>query len=221
MIDRLLQIVAPHYCFECGDVGALLCENCKYNITMEPMEACLVCLTPTGSDNVCQNCKTSYTRAWCVSLREGSIRQLIDAYKFERARSASKVLASLLDKSLPVLPEEAVVVAVPTIAKHIRQRGYDHTLLVAKQFAKLRRLRHAPLLSRQTNSVQRGVSKQQRLKQAKEAFRASKSVPHVPILLIDDVMTTGATLQYAAQTLMSAGAKEVWVAVVARQQFDK
>lgn len=221
MIDTLLQFVAPHYCCECDEVGTLLCENCKYNIIQEPVEACVVCMQPTGSSNICPSCKTSYARAWCVSMREGGVRTLIDAYKFERSKSASKVLASLLDNSLPMLPENTVVVPVPTVVKHIRQRGYDHTLLVAKQFAKTRQLRHASLLSRQTNTVQRGVSKVQRATQAKEAFVAAKTMPHVPILLIDDVMTTGATLQYAAQALVNAGAAEVWVAVIARQQLDK
>lgn len=130
-------------------------------------------------------------------------------------------LADLLHIAVPYLPAETVIVPVPTVSSHIRQRGYDHTHLIAHRFAKQRGHRVRPLIERQTGTKQRGANRRQRMKQAKEAFAARRPLdPTVPYLLIDDVVTTGATLHYAAQTLQDAGAAIIWVAVVARQPLD-
>ncbi len=220
MIDGLLQIIAPHHCYGCGEVGALLCDNCKYDIVSDGFSACLVCLMPT-TDGICAAHRHGYDRAWCVGDRSGSLERLIDGFKFERARYAYKCLAELLDMTVDSLPPDTVVVAVPTIPSHIRQRGYDHAELVARHFARMRGLRYRSLLSRSSASVQRGASRRLRMAQAKQAFRCPSSLdPAVPYLVIDDVVTTNATLRYAGVALKEAGATKVWVAVVARQPLE-
>jgi len=159
-----------------------------------------------------------YTRAWCVGERTEALQRLIDAYKFERAKACHGTLADLLVSRLPDLPPETVVVPIPTISAHIRQRGYDHTLLIARRLAKKMNLRLDPALSRKTATKQRGASRKERIAQAKEAFALTSPIlPNMPYLLIDDVVTTGSTLKYAAQLLKDAGAAEVWVGVIARQ----
>lgn len=154
--------------------------------------------------------------------RSGVLAETIDAYKFRRARAAHRTLASLLDETIDVLPENTTVLAVPTLASHIRQRGYDHSALVARRFAKLRGLKAASPLLRLNTSVQRGASKRLRMEQAQQAFMCRGPLnPDAPYLLIDDIVTTNATLRYAAQSLKDAGARKVWVAVIARQPLDK
>lgn len=221
MFDRLLKIVAPHHCFECGKSGSLLCPNCKYDIVNDGYVGCIVCTKP-AIEGICADCRTSYNKAWCVGDRTGSLLQLIDAYKFERAKAASRDLADLLDGTLPILPTNTVVVAVPTVRNHIRVRGYDHALLLARLFASKRKLRVGTLLEHRGTSSQRGLNKKQRHKLAAQSYVCKKVLDSsVPYLLIDDVVTTNATLRYAAQALRDAGATEVWVAVIARQPLDK
>jgi predicted amidophosphoribosyltransferase len=112
-------------------------------------------------------------------------------------------------------------VPIPTITPHIRERGYDHTLLVARFVAHKRKLPLTPLLSRQTNTMQRGASKSLRRKQAAHAFMLRGYIdPSLTYLLLDDIVTTGATLDAAAKMLKEAGAKHVWVAAVAYQTLD-
>lgn len=217
----LSDVFAPHYCCSCGEIGAVLCEYCKYDITSETFAACLVCERISGrSDHLCDHCKPAYTRAWCVGSRDSALKPLINSYKFERARAVHEVLVDLLDKLLPVLPATIQVVPVPTIAPHRRARGYGHVELVAKQFAERRGLVYVELIHRRHNHVQRGSGRQERLAQAKEAYTVAKLAPGT-YLLLDDVYTTGATLEYAARALRTAGADDVWVATLSRQPLEK
>ena len=220
MIDSLLGTLAPHHCFGCGKTGSVLCQDCKNNISTDEFAGCIVCRRPARS-GVCSSCKTSYEKAWCVGERDDVLQALIDAYKFARVKSTARTLASLLDVMLPVLPKDAVVVAVPTISKHIRQRGYDHIALVAKEFARKRKQRFETPLRRVNKASQRELTRRDRFKEAERAFRCRSTLEDVPYLLIDDVVTTGATIQYCSQALMDVGAQNVWVAVIARQPLDK
>lgn len=219
MIDTLLSFIAPHHCYGCGKIGQALCDNCKYNISIEPYGRCIVCEKLANSANaLCSSCIVPYQRAWCVGERTDELQLLIGAFKFQNVKSAYKPLADLLDQTLPELPSNTVIIPIPTVSAHIRQRGYDHTLLISRRLADLRNLRLSPALERASSTMQRGTGRKERIRQAKKAFRCQiKLDPAVPYLLVDDVVTTGATLKFAAQTLRQAGAETVWVATVSRQ----
>lgn len=221
MIDSLFSVLAPHPCVSCGKIGAVLCDYCKNDIIDEPYSGCLVCAMPAGDSGVCIGCAASYQKAWCVSERSGAVESLINVYKFEYVKQASAPLARLIDHRLPQLPVNTVIVPIPTISKHIRQRGYDHIELLCKDLARYRKLVLKKLLVRNSNFVQRGANREQRISQAKSAFSCRQKLPEsTPYLLVDDVVTTGATLEAAANALRGAGARTVWVAAVARQTLD-
>jgi competence protein ComFC len=94
-------------------------------------------------------------------------------------------------------------------------------LLIAKRFARLRNLPVGMLLQRQTSTKQRDASARRRIEQAKVAFYSSKVLDTSSVyLVLDDVITTGATVKYASKVLLDAGAKEVWVASISRQPLD-
>lgn len=222
MIDALLSLVAPHHCCGCGKNGTLLCDNCKYDITHEPFLLCIACgVGLSGANGLCSRCRPSYQRAWCVAPRQDYVQRLIGNYKFTNAKAAHIPLAALLDDILPQLPATTKIVPIPTIPAHIRQRGYDHTLLIAKHLGRLRRLAVDTSLRRATNAVQHGTGAKQRTTQAKQAFVCTAALdPDTVYLLVDDVVTTGATMKYAAKTLRAAGARQVWVATISRQPLD-
>lgn len=223
MIDGLLQIIAPHHCSGCGKIGTLLCQNCKYDIISEPFVLCIACGTAlSGKSGICAGCTVPYNRAWCVGQRQEVLERLIDSYKFSNARSGFKPLTGLFDEYLPTMPANVVVVPIPTVNAHIRQRGYDHMALIARCFAKQRKLRiDTSLLTRITTTRQRDAGRRVRTAQAKVAFACNKQLDADAIyLLLDDVVTTGATLKYAAKTLKDNGAQTVWVASISRQTLD-
>lgn len=220
MLDTLLSLIAPHPCCSCGAVGTILCDHCKYNIVNESYSGCLECGLLAGRNGICTSCTVPYVKAWCIGERTGALQRLIGIYKFQSAWDAHRVIGELLLDRLPELPPETIVVPVPTIRSHVRERGFDHTWLIARFVARKRGLRLDTSLRRKTVSKQRDATKQQRLAQAKEAFMVNKTLPSVPYLLIDDVVTTGATVRFASKALLDAGAAEVWVAAASRQPLD-
>ena len=224
MISRLLQYVAPDYCCGCGFTGSLLCDSCIKDIVFEPFLWCLSCASQApASDGLCAGCKNGdYSRAWVAGIHEGVLDKVIDSYKFNASRDGVRPLAQLICEVIPELPPETVLIPVPTALPHVRQRGFDHTRLLAQHIARLKGVSmNTGLLRRKTNAVQREASATVRRKQAKEMFFVREKVNSDNIyLLIDDVMTTGSTITYAAKTLRQAGAKQVWVAVIARQMLS-
>ena len=222
-MHRLISnVLAPHYCCSCGHIGAILCESCKYDITSEPHEACILCnKLAKATESLCNTCKASFNRAWVVSSRTGALKELINVYKFERTKQAHVHLASLLDATLPVLPSDIEIVPIPTITKHTRARGYDHMQLITQELASKRGLFHSMPLKRATTTVQQGANRRKRQEQAQAAFKACGVLSGKRYLLVDDICTTGFTLEYAARTLREAGASEVWVAVIASQPLEK
>lgn len=219
----MLELVAPHHCCECHKIGTLLCDDCKNNIINETYGRCIICNCACSSMNLCDKCRESvcYEKAWVVGERCGTLQKIIGVYKFQRAKAGCQVLADLLINILPVLPDDTVIVPIPTASNHIRGRGYDHTLQICSLIARRRGLKCKQLILRKTNTKQRQASLKQRQEQAKDNFFVEKSIDiNIPYLLIDDVYTTGSTLKYASEALHRAGVKNIWIAVIARQRLD-
>jgi len=177
-------------------------------------------LAPSAT-GICRRHRLPYQKAWFVGERNGALQRVIGNFKFNNAKAAAITLADLIDQTLPDLPRDVIVVPVPTVSSHIRERGYDHALLIAKAFAKSRKLKVESTLSRLTSTKQRSAGKTVRRQQARHAFELQRPVDDTATyLLIDDVFTTGATIEYAARLLQAAGAKKIWVAAIARQTLD-
>ena len=210
----ILDLIAPFTCRGCGARGAALCECCKkHNIKACP--------------KICPRCGKNHKKCSCevpvyvVGFREGVLKQIVEDYKFQSIRASGRDLAELIDGVLPEM-SNVVVVPLPTISRHIRERGFDHTRLIAKHLVRLRN-RHelksswrlVPLLERKNNTVQVGSDRNTRLQQAKEAYelnsRFLKSHPISPdltYLLLDDIWTTGASMESAIKILQKTGAKK-------------
>lgn len=218
IIRPILDIVVPHHCFGCHKAGSIVCESCKYNIVSDSLDVCLECGLPSTSGQACAKHQRFYTKAWFAGEKTDVIDALIDSYKFYRLREGCHVIAELIDAAVPRLPDDAVVVPIPTIRKHIRQRGYDHTYLLAKEFAKKQNIRcENSIIYRKTNTQQRGKTRKERLDQASKMFGVKGVCKNNIYVLLDDVYTTGATVNYASKALKDAGAFEVWVVVASKQ----
>ena len=161
-------------------------------------------------------------QAWCVGERRDGLKQLGDEYKFNSRRAGAVPLAALLDAVVPVLPSHVVVMPVPTLPATVRVRGFDHTGLIAHEFARRRGLNVQQLLERKERTTLHFLDKRSRERLGPTLFAVRSGVePPEHVLLIDDIVTTGTTVAAATRLLKSLGVARVDVAVIARQPFEK
>jgi ComF family protein len=219
LIEKMVGIIAPHSCLGCGSKDNILCFGCYASQVVRPEPFCALCGGPSQDWQLCDPCRqrSGLDYVWVGAEYSGLIRQVIHVFKFERARAAYVPLARLLADALPY--GDWQIVPIPTAANRIRQRGYDHALLLAEQLAEVRQLPLLSPLKRTSKSRQVGAGRARRLLQSEAVFR---SVPNIDVkgkhlVLVDDVCTTGATLSAAARVLRQAGAQEVHAVVCAWQ----
>lgn len=145
-------------------------------------------------------------------------KELVHKLKFERARAAAATLASLMSEKWGDVSTDTLIVHVPTATSRRRQRGYDQAELLAKELKRLTGAKRASLLCRLGQQRQVGHTRKQRLEQLSNAFYIlnPKEVIGRDVLLVDDVLTTGATLEAAANVLRRAGARHVDAIVFAQ-----
>lgn len=218
-IDRILSVIAPHSCALCGLEGTSLCFECADTIDAH-LSVCYACGRATKNWVPCTDCVHRYypSHVWTYAAYADEVRQIITRYKFEQHRDLAPILACFIDGMLPYFAEPPLVSYVPTASSHRRERGFDHAQLLAKELCKLRGWRYEPLLRRISQKRQLGANRQERKRQLADAFMLhdSNNIQGQHVLLIDDVVTTGATLQACSRLLRKEGAKQVDAATFAR-----
>lgn len=218
----LLDLIAPHSCRGCERLGEVLCECCKKHIV-------------STQNNICPNCKKILRNYKCekcaknipifyIGERKDLLADLIHDFKYNSVRAIGVEFAKILDETLPKnLPENSIIVPLPTSTKHIRERGFDHTLFIAKRLAKLRHLKTEKTLLRVKNTVQVGTDRKTRLAQADSAYIVNPKIkvnPKTTYILFDDVWTTGASIKASLKKLRKAGAKKFVVVLLAINRLD-
>ena len=213
-------------CAACGAPAAVLCPACRASL-VELGPACPLCAEPTGEHAVtCRRCRVDplpidrVVAPWRFGGQLASaIRRLKFAGRAHVARDVAALWAPVL--AAVVAERDAVVVPVPLHWRRRWTRGYDHAWLLARHACAdagiaapvraLRRVRHAP--------AQSTLPAAERARNVQGAFAAAGPAGAVAgraVVLIDDVMTTGATLAAAARSLRRAGAASITAVVLAR-----
>lgn len=222
LLERVISIVAPFSCLRCGSERGLVCIDCLDYVLPELPERCYRCYALTRDSRVCRSCRSvsSLTHVWVATEYASYSKDLVHRLKFERAQAAAAVMAAAISKTLPYLDEQVVISSIPTASSRVRQRGYDHARLIAQELARIRKLHYLPFLHRLGQTRQVGAKRSQRLVQLRGAYRPRNkpALKGKTILLIDDVLTTGASLEEAAKVLRANGAKHVYGAVFAQKK---
>lgn len=217
-LDNLVGLIAPHRCVGCKRESNTICEYCTKQL-VRPISRCFNCQRVTDNFLTCKTCRrVSHLYAVVAGSRyEGLSEDVIKKMKFGFARSSARDIARLL---VPLIPKEKrlLVTYLPTANKRVRQRGFDQSQLIAKSLSKFSGLPYQSLLVRESDVRQVGATKKARLENASKMFscRFGAKIAGATILVVDDVITTGASLNATASVLKSAGAKRVYGLVFAQ-----
>jgi ComF family protein len=227
VMQQCLDVLFPAHCAGCQRSGHVLCPDCIAQIQPLPSPICDFCGTPLSTYGVCKNCqyhrpKLSGQRT--VSLYQEPLRGCIHGLKYDGNTRLADPLGLLLAQAYRNYGMQAdMLIPVPLHSERQRQRGFNHASLLAEVCsANIEVPMNDNILVRHRATVaQVDLHPRERYQNVAGAFGCSSTTVRSVlngrrILIIDDVSTTGATLEACATPLFEAGAKEVWGLVLAR-----
>lgn len=211
-------------CMACGEPGAHdrdLCTACHTDLPWQG-PACLRCALPIPQPGTCGHCLQSpppLGEVHAVFDYAFPLDRLLPRLKFHRDFAAGRLLAQCMGERLALLPRPDAMIPIPLHRARLRSRGYDQALELARPLARALQL---PLLGnalqrRRMTTAQSRLDAHARQRNLRDAFHVASDVRMpVHVVLVDDVMTTGATLHAAARVLLRAGVQRVDAWVCAR-----
>jgi len=220
-----VDLVFPPHCAGCGRPGQRFCAACRSQITRLQPPFCDGCGYPILLAGLCERCAgsgdslNSLEGVRSAAYFEGPLRKAIHRLKYYRDGILADSLAEWLLDAGPEAPASSLVVAVPLAPERLAARGYNQAGLLARTYAELRGLRLAPrgAVRVRHTETQVGLSAKERRSNVAGAFAGEpRIVAGQAIILVDDVCTTGATLEACAEALRAAGAAQVWGLTLAR-----
>ncbi len=221
----ILDLLFPLGCLGCGQEGVWLCVRCQATLPKAP-ERCPFCTMPSSGSHTCKNCTEQYALSGLTAATIYHFplsESLIQHFKYRYAESAALVIGALvaeaLKKHLVSRSNECVLVPIPLHPRRERERGFNQSECIARVAAQHLGLPYANgLLRIRETRRQATLSEQERLTNTTGAFRVKKTLDfsRKNVILVDDVSTTGSTLENAARACRESGARSVWGLVFAR-----
>lgn len=210
----------PPPCLLCQAPNGPLCAPCLDDLPWLPEARCPVCALPAAGGEICGHClreAPAYTRTLALFGYAFPIDRLIQRLKYREHLALAPLLGELLAGHLQDEPPD-IWLPMPLHATRLKERGFNQAVEIARELSArtgvpmradwAERVRDTP--------PQAGLKREARKKNLRGAFECSSKVAGLRIGIVDDVMTTGSTLEELAKTLKAAGACEVSCAVVAR-----
>jgi len=222
----LFDLLFPKRCVQCKKFGAYLCPNCFSKITFTDTMVCTVCQRQAIGGLTHPVCRTRYTidGVFPSLVYKGVVKKLV--YVFKYPPYLTDLAPQLIDlfyegiiqkeAFFPLLEEPSIFTSIPLHQSKFRKRGYNQSTLLAEGLAKRFGMSFFDLLRREKNTkTQVGLSKENRKANIDEAFAlrydfSDLTKKYTNVFLVDDVVTSGATLCEAAKVLKKAGFKNVW-----------
>jgi len=224
-LKQVWDIIFPKKCINCKKEGAYLCDDCLSLIEINPYHYCL-CEKIEKKDK-CNNCKDRYLDKIlsAASFDNKILKEAIHKFKYGYIKDLSQPLAILILTHLQNIEIELnksfVIIPVPMTDKKKRRRGFNQSEEIAKIISDSTGIPlFTDVLIKTRNTLpQMELKRKERIENIKNCFQIKKEelIKNRIILLIDDVYTTGSTMEECAKTLKGFGAKEVWGLTAARE----
>jgi ComF family protein len=219
---NLLESIFPRHCLVCKEEGAWLCPICQKKLKTVKASFCPFCLKLTTDYKTCPSCRKKYHLNGLISIYyfEPTIKRVIYQYKYRRSKDIANFLIKIsiekLKKSLPQDIDMTIPIPLHILSKS--KRGFNQSEIFTKELAKKFNLKYSNKILSKTKltRTQSKLSREERENNVKGSFR-SRTVNNHNILLVDDVFTTGSTMDEAAKTLKKSGAKQVWGLTIAKR----
>jgi ComF family protein len=235
-IRHILDLILPTSCSFCNDpVGDSLfpffCTTCWSDFTLVEEPLCPHCGRPFDSpealssspDHVCLACRRLpplFDQALSVGYFEGPLREAVHQFKYRPCRSLGRPLGEWMATNVRLLSNIDIIIPVPLHAKRLRQRGFNQALLLANRMSETHRIPFScdNLYRSRPTRPQVELTGAERVKNVEGAFslRKASDVADRSVVLVDDVFTTGATMNECALVLKKAGAARVTALTLAR-----
>ncbi len=224
------KLIYPRVCLQCeaqGEQGIDLCLRCYENLPWIKF-ACKKCALPLKSEHAkicgyCSNRNNYFDHAIAPLQFEGFVREAIYAFKFNQKLNQGKLLAQLLIRHIETTQIETpdVIIPVPLHKKRLRKRGYNQALEIARIISKHLNcnLSYQSIYRNRDTSIQMELPAKERRKNVKDAFSLKEKTNHLTnkhVCIVDDVMTTGNTVNEVAKCLQKADVGRIDVWCVAR-----
>jgi ComF family protein len=215
-----LDLLFPARCLGCDTLGSFYCTACRTAIIRLTEPLCPTCRRSVDANEPYCRCHAPDLRyITAVGEYTGPLRHAIHRFKYAGQRAAARDLATLMYPIVPTLnAADKLVMPVPLHPRRQRQRGYNQSVLLARVLTEDHpyTLAEHALKRVKLTLPQVGLSAPERKRNLDGAFQADGAIcKGRDVLLVDDVCTTGATLQSAARALHKAGARQVYAAVLA------
>lgn len=214
VLDFILDFIWPEFCLGCHREGSLCCEQCQKNLTLLPLKSQN---WPDLPHPYFESCFI------CIDYENPLVEKLIKKYKYDFIEKISDILVNILAQQATklTLNQGDIITNIPLHKHRLRERGFDQTAILADKLAKKMSLAYIPLLQRiKRTKSQAKLHKTQRQDNVSGAFQILPAAYDLPnnniIILIDDVATTGATLNEAARALKTAGYEKIICLVIAK-----
>lgn len=221
-----LDLLFPKTCIGCGRAGRVLCANCRSQIKMIKTFCCPRCGRINRNGGYCPNCKNRkkiFLTGILVAAdyEKGPTKELIHQLKYTEIIEIAPILGGMLISRLKrsKLSGKKVLVPVPLHWFKERSRGFNQAEILARYVSQRLNIPGGLALKRKINTKsQVGLSAKERQKNLIDAFVCEdrELIAKKTVILVDDVSTTGTTLEECAKVLRAAGARQVWGLVVAR-----
>jgi len=230
-MQTVKEYLFPVFCLSCEREGAWICDDCFAMIDITSQLFCPLCHEKTDSGEVCVSCKKkqlpsflTHHVASTVYKESGHIGKSIHTLKYDFADDIAivfeKMIHQWVKKYSQDLPQVDSIIPVPLHKKRYAERGFNQAALLARMLAKETEIpMYEHILIRTKNKPhQARLDREGRLQNVIKAFRvvAPKKMQGKRVLLVDDVYTTGATMQTCAEILLKEGATEVYGWTLAR-----